>query len=133
MDQLRHLLVTCAGGESEEVERFFKLHRVRIQNQVFDYISKMDPYINDRDFKRYYERPHSQMCLLRATTDVAHKTYYGSAALMYQGSDSSRLSSLVYTATCTLVHISSTPIISVLGNPCVCATMTTLLKGLLRV
>ncbi|KAG7264496.1 hypothetical protein CRUP_020634 [Coryphaenoides rupestris] len=29
VDQLRHLLVTCAGGESEEVERFFKLHRVR--------------------------------------------------------------------------------------------------------
>ncbi|CAL8321736.1 unnamed protein product [Lota lota] len=27
VDQLRHLLVTCAGGESEEVERFFKLHR----------------------------------------------------------------------------------------------------------
>lgn len=29
VDQLRHLLVSCAGGESEEVERFFKLHRVR--------------------------------------------------------------------------------------------------------
>ncbi|MEQ2157256.1 hypothetical protein GOODEAATRI_000122 [Goodea atripinnis] len=28
VDQLRHLLVSCAGGESEEVERFFKLHRV---------------------------------------------------------------------------------------------------------
>ncbi|KAI3362280.1 hypothetical protein L3Q82_012598, partial [Scortum barcoo] len=27
VDQLRHLLVSCAGGESEEVERFFKLHR----------------------------------------------------------------------------------------------------------
>ncbi|KAM4634779.1 nuclear pore complex protein Nup155 [Polymixia lowei] len=27
VDQLRHLLVTCAGGESEEIERFFKLHR----------------------------------------------------------------------------------------------------------
>ena len=42
------------------------------------------------------------------------------------------LSSLVYTATCTLVHTSSTPIISVLSDPCVCATMTTLLKGLLE-
>lgn len=28
VDQLRHLLVSCAGGESEEIERFFKLHRV---------------------------------------------------------------------------------------------------------
>uniref|UniRef100_A0AAQ4NN15 Nuclear pore complex protein Nup155 n=1 Tax=Gasterosteus aculeatus aculeatus TaxID=481459 RepID=A0AAQ4NN15_GASAC len=27
VDQLRHLLVSGAGGESEEVERFFKLHR----------------------------------------------------------------------------------------------------------
>ncbi|XP_039856475.1 nuclear pore complex protein Nup155 isoform X1 [Simochromis diagramma] len=27
VDQLRHLLVSCAGGESEEIERFFKLHR----------------------------------------------------------------------------------------------------------
>ncbi|XP_041667339.1 nuclear pore complex protein Nup155 isoform X1 [Cheilinus undulatus] len=27
VDQLRHLLVSCAGGESEDVERFFKLHR----------------------------------------------------------------------------------------------------------
>uniref|UniRef100_A0A8C2ZJ83 Nuclear pore complex protein Nup155 n=1 Tax=Cyclopterus lumpus TaxID=8103 RepID=A0A8C2ZJ83_CYCLU len=27
VDQLRHLLVSCAGGENEEVERFFKLHR----------------------------------------------------------------------------------------------------------
>ncbi|CAB1352906.1 unnamed protein product, partial [Coregonus sp. 'balchen'] len=27
VDQLRHLLVSSAGGESEEVERFFKLHR----------------------------------------------------------------------------------------------------------
>uniref|UniRef100_A0A8C5EGR8 Nuclear pore complex protein Nup155 n=1 Tax=Gouania willdenowi TaxID=441366 RepID=A0A8C5EGR8_GOUWI len=27
VDQLRHLLVGCAGGESEEIERFFKLHR----------------------------------------------------------------------------------------------------------
>lgn len=29
VDQLRHLLVSCVGGESEEVERFFKLHRVQ--------------------------------------------------------------------------------------------------------
>lgn len=29
VDQLRHLLVSCAGGESEEIERFFKLHRVQ--------------------------------------------------------------------------------------------------------
>lgn len=28
VDQLRHLFVSCAGGESEEIERFFKLHRV---------------------------------------------------------------------------------------------------------
>lgn len=28
VDQLRHLSVSCAGGESEEIERFFKLHRV---------------------------------------------------------------------------------------------------------
>lgn len=28
VDQLRHLLVSGTGGESEEVERFFKLHRV---------------------------------------------------------------------------------------------------------
>ncbi|CAB1441661.1 unnamed protein product [Pleuronectes platessa] len=27
VDQLRHLLVGCAGGESDEIERFFKLHR----------------------------------------------------------------------------------------------------------
>ncbi|XP_055087644.1 nuclear pore complex protein Nup155 [Periophthalmus magnuspinnatus] len=27
VDQLRHLLVSCAGGESEDIERFFKLHR----------------------------------------------------------------------------------------------------------
>lgn len=27
VDQLRHLLVSSAGGESEEIERFFKLHR----------------------------------------------------------------------------------------------------------
>ncbi|CAL9683382.1 unnamed protein product [Knipowitschia caucasica] len=27
VDQLRHLLVSCAGGESEEMERFFKLHK----------------------------------------------------------------------------------------------------------
>ncbi|KAM3874094.1 nuclear pore complex protein Nup155 isoform 2-T2 [Diretmus argenteus] len=27
VDQLRHLLVGCTGGESEEIERFFKLHR----------------------------------------------------------------------------------------------------------
>uniref|UniRef100_A0A667YWM0 Nuclear pore complex protein Nup155 n=1 Tax=Myripristis murdjan TaxID=586833 RepID=A0A667YWM0_9TELE len=27
VDQLRHLLVSCTGGESEEIERFFKLHR----------------------------------------------------------------------------------------------------------
>ncbi|XP_018603651.1 nuclear pore complex protein Nup155 isoform X2 [Scleropages formosus] len=27
VDQLRHLLVSCAGGEGEEIERFFKLHR----------------------------------------------------------------------------------------------------------
>ncbi|KAM9820794.1 nuclear pore complex protein Nup155 [Neosynchiropus ocellatus] len=27
VDQLRHLLVSCVGGESEEIERFFKLHR----------------------------------------------------------------------------------------------------------
>uniref|UniRef100_A0A3Q3WJ45 Uncharacterized protein n=1 Tax=Mola mola TaxID=94237 RepID=A0A3Q3WJ45_MOLML len=27
VDQLRHLLVSCTGGESEDVERFFKLHR----------------------------------------------------------------------------------------------------------
>ncbi|XP_024917828.1 nuclear pore complex protein Nup155 [Cynoglossus semilaevis] len=27
VDQLRHLLVSGAGGESEEIERFFKLHR----------------------------------------------------------------------------------------------------------
>ncbi|XP_028318058.1 nuclear pore complex protein Nup155-like [Gouania willdenowi] len=27
VDQLRHLLVRCVGGESEEIERFFKLHR----------------------------------------------------------------------------------------------------------
>lgn len=30
VDQLRHLLVSSAGGESEEIERFFKLHRVRV-------------------------------------------------------------------------------------------------------
>lgn len=33
VDQLRHLLVSCAGGESEEIERFFKLHRVKSQWQ----------------------------------------------------------------------------------------------------
>ncbi|XP_056146577.1 nuclear pore complex protein Nup155 [Lampris incognitus] len=27
VDQLRHLLVSCAGGESEDIERFFKMHR----------------------------------------------------------------------------------------------------------
>ncbi|XP_015195862.1 nuclear pore complex protein Nup155 [Lepisosteus oculatus] len=27
VDQLRHLLVSCAGGDGEEIERFFKLHR----------------------------------------------------------------------------------------------------------
>ncbi|XP_075900928.1 nuclear pore complex protein Nup155 [Nelusetta ayraudi] len=27
VDQMRHLLVSCVGGESEEVERFFKLHK----------------------------------------------------------------------------------------------------------
>lgn len=27
VDQMRHLLVNCVGGESEEVERFFKLHK----------------------------------------------------------------------------------------------------------
>ncbi|XP_077354036.1 nuclear pore complex protein Nup155 isoform X2 [Festucalex cinctus] len=27
VEQLRHLLVSCTGGESEEIERFFKLHR----------------------------------------------------------------------------------------------------------
>ncbi|KAJ0057198.1 hypothetical protein NL108_002123, partial [Boleophthalmus pectinirostris] len=30
VDQLRHLLVSCAGGESEDIERFFKLHRVNV-------------------------------------------------------------------------------------------------------
>lgn len=29
VDQMRHLLVNCVGGESEEVERFFKLHKVQ--------------------------------------------------------------------------------------------------------
>lgn len=29
VDQMRHLLVSCVGGESEEVERFFKLHKVQ--------------------------------------------------------------------------------------------------------
>ena len=84
VDQLRHLLVTCAGGESEEVERFFKLHRVRIQNQVFDYISKMSiaVFCDFERFQRAYERPFAQMCLLRTNTDVTHNPNYGFAILM---------------------------------------------------
>lgn len=30
VDQLRHLLVSNTGGDGEEIERFFKLHQVRI-------------------------------------------------------------------------------------------------------
>lgn len=30
VDQLRHLLVSNTGGDGEDIERFFKLHQVRI-------------------------------------------------------------------------------------------------------